>query len=155
MPKQQTQKYDAITKENKRILYTEFFTVKEITQIDSALTPDGEIQKVNINNKAWKAVRKRRKEAVKKLRDKGFNDIQIRNQFNRKTRMKGAPTPFDLLKAEYPDTKKTADYIEKEKAIREKIKKFYGQDYFKKVAIKNPKYKPVSRPYIPRVKRSR
>jgi hypothetical protein len=153
MPKQQ--KYDAITREDKRTLYNEFFTIKEITDIDSALTPDGSIQKVDINNKAWKAVRKRRKEAVKKLRNKGFNDTQIRNQYNRKTRMKGAPTPFDLLKVEYPDTKKTADYIDKEKAIREKIKKFYGQDYFSKVAIKNPKYKAVSRPYLPKVKRSR
>lgn len=146
--------YDAIDRADKRKLYREFFTVKEITEIDSAVTPDGEtMQEIDIESDVWKAVRARRRAAVLSLRSRGFSDIQIRIQFNKAVKMKGAPTPFELLRAEYgdefqPEKKDDRDYQTKVKKIKEKINKFYGSRYFKDVAIKQPKYKPVRRKIV-------
>jgi hypothetical protein len=152
MPKKKLE--GALTQKEKEFLFNRFFTVKEITAIDTAVTPDGKsLQQVNIKTKAWKAVITRRVNAANKLKKQGFDDNQIRIMYNRKSKMKGAPTPFDFLKAEYEDAEKTKDYKTMRKKIKDKIKQFYGQDYFKNVAIKNPKYKPVVRPYIPKVRR--
>jgi hypothetical protein len=132
----------ALSDLDRKLLYAEFFTIREIREFDNMHTPDGMIQEVDIRSPLWQAVRARRLSAANRLRNQGFADSAVRKQFDTYFRQKTGGKPFDFLKTEYKPKKKVRDYQATMKETRKRIEKTFGKSYFKNEDVR---YQPVRR----------
>lgn len=100
----------------------------EIEEFSQGRTPSGRSQPaVNINSPLWESVRRNRRNWYYDKRNRGWSDVEIRDEIRRYYLRRRERTPWDFLKAEYKPPMRL-DYKTTIKA-RAEVRKFGVQRY--------------------------
>lgn len=148
MPERET-----LNQAQKQYMYKHGWLLSEIKAFANARTPDGrKMQNFNFMAAPFQDMLKSRSDYVNRLKNLGWNDMQIRQRINMLyTSKRGKASPWDFLKVEYKPPTKLSDNVWATKLksklrIARKLGAGYSRPMHKQ---ERPKYQPVIRELPP------
>ena len=104
---------ESLNQAQKKAMYNAGFLLHEIKAFANARTPDGKkIQDFNFMSAPCQAMIQTRIQYVEKLKDRGWNDLQVRQRVNMLyTTKRGKASPWDFLKIEYKPPTAVSDNL--------------------------------------------
>lgn len=144
---------ETLNRAQKQYMYNHGWLLSEIKAFSNARTPDGKkMQNLDFMSAPFQAMLKSREGYIKKLRQSGWNDMQIRQRINMLyTSKRGKASPWDFLKIEYKPPTKLSDNIWATKLkAKLRISRKLGAGYSARMRKETrPRYQPVIRELPP------
>ena len=144
---------ETLNRAQKQYMYNHGWLLSEIKAFSNARTPDGKkMQNLDFMSAPFQAMLKSREGYIKKLRQSGWNDMQIRQRINMLyTSKRGKASPWDFLKIEYKPPTKLSDNIWATKLkAKLRISRKLGAGYSARMHREGrPLYQPVIRELPP------